>query len=36
MESGVREDDWFSIEKCKKIIEAVNSLKQQSIWNETE
>lgn len=36
MESGVRENDWFSIEKCKKIIECVNKLKQQSIWNGTE
>lgn len=36
MESGVRENNWFSIEKCEKIIECVNKLKQQSIWNGTE
>lgn len=36
MESGVRENDWFSIEKCKKIIECINNIKSQSIWSNEE
>jgi hypothetical protein len=36
MESGVRENDWFSIEKCRKIIECVNNVKKQSIWSDVE
>lgn len=36
MESGVREDGWFSVKKCEKIIEAVNSLKTQTIWSSVE
>lgn len=36
MESGVREDGWFCVKKCQKIIEAVNKLKTQSIWNSVE
>lgn len=36
MESGVRENNWFSINKCEKIIECVNKLKQNNVWETVE
>jgi hypothetical protein len=32
MEIGIRTDNWFCINKCGKIIDAVNTLKMQLIW----